>query len=91
MLLIQQQDYWWTRIAYFNVGWTVIQLKPLPLRDESNQKQKLNIYLKALAGIKELKDCMSIKDVISAKGDLFWNETNVLQNVDQINYAERKI
>ena len=33
----------------------------------------------------------SIKDVISAKGDLFWNETNVLQNVDQINYAERKI
>ena len=71
MLLIGQ---WWTILAFCNVGWTVIQMKPLALRDGSNRKQKLKtgkvwksseMYLKVLTGRKELKVCTSMKDVTS--------------------------
>ena len=36
MLLLQQEDQWRAIIAYCNVGWAVIQLKTLALRDGSD-------------------------------------------------------
>ena len=44
MLLLQQSDQLWTIIAYCNVGLTVIQPKPLALRDGSNWKRKLSCH-----------------------------------------------
>ena len=61
-----------TVLAYFNVGWFVIQMKALTLGDGSNWKQKLKIgkvwtrsemYLKALTCKKELKGYTSMKKV----------------------------
>ena len=44
MLLLQQEDQWCNILAFWNVGWTVIQLKPLALGDGSNWKQKTKDY-----------------------------------------------
>ena len=43
MLPLQQDNQWWTIVAYCNVGWTVIQPKPSALRYGGNWKQKLKI------------------------------------------------
>ena len=45
--ILQQKDQWWTWrtiIAYCNLGWIVIQFKPLTLRNRSNWKRKLEIF-----------------------------------------------
>ena len=74
MLLLKQEDQWWTILAFWNVGWTVIQLKPLALGDGSNWKQNLKttmvwtssgMYLEALTARKKLKSSTSMKDVTS--------------------------